>query len=136
VLPNMLLHDIYSVHSHYRSTHALNSGVKRAHLIPPGKGAILKELYTGDGAGMLISRDVYEGIRAATAADVMSVEEIIRPLEEEGILVPRSRDQLEKEMADCFLVCRDSAVLACGMLKRLLINLLFLSVCSPYYIAL
>ena len=36
---------------------------------------------------MLISQDVYEGIRAAEAADVRAVEEIIRPLEDEGVLV-------------------------------------------------
>lgn len=96
---------------------ALTKGVKRAHLIPPTRGTLLKELYTRDGAGTLISRDVYEGIRQAEAADVRSVEEIIRPLEEEGILVHRSRDQLEQDMADCFVLIRDSAVLACGMLK-------------------
>ena len=66
---------------------------------------------------MLISQDVYEGIRAAEAADVRAVEEIIRPLEDEGVLVRRSRDQLEQDMADCFVLARDSAVLACGMLK-------------------
>ena len=101
-----------------RCVHALSGGVKRAHLITPGSGGLLKELYTRDGAGMLISRDVYEGIRQAQASDVRAVEEIIKPLEREGILVPRSRDQLEKEMNDCFLLTRDDATLACGMLKR------------------
>lgn len=101
-----------------RSVRALLGGVKRAHLIPSTRGALLKELYTNAGAGMLVSRDVYEGIRPATAADVRAVESIIRPLELEGVLVPRSRDQLEKDMADCFVLARDTAVLACGMLKR------------------
>ena len=31
-------------------------------MLSPGKGAILKELYTRDGAGILVSRDVYDGI--------------------------------------------------------------------------
>lgn len=45
-------------------------------------------------------------------------EEIIKPLEKEGILVPRTRDQLEKDMPNCFLLSRDETTLACGMLKR------------------
>ena len=47
-----------------------------------------------------------------------TVEEIIRPLEEQGILVPRTREQLEKDMQDCFLMTRDGSTIACGMLKR------------------
>jgi amino-acid N-acetyltransferase len=103
-----------------QSVTALNGGVRRAHLVSAKHGALLKELYTRDGAGTLISRDVYEGIRQARASDVRYVEEIIRPLEDEGILVPRSRDQLLKDMADCYLLIRDGAVLACGILKAFL----------------
>lgn len=101
-----------------RSIHALGRGVRRAHLVPTSKGALLKEMFTREGAGVLISQDVYEGIRQATVDDVIGVEEIIRPLEREGVLIPRSRDQLEKDMDDCFVLTRDSSVIACGMLKK------------------
>jgi amino-acid N-acetyltransferase len=37
------------------------------------KGALLKELYSRDGAGLLISKDVYEGVRQAQASDVRAV---------------------------------------------------------------
>lgn len=33
-------------------------GVSRAHVVPPTSGALLQELYTRDGAGLLISRDM------------------------------------------------------------------------------
>lgn len=33
-------------------------GVARAHVVPPASGALLQELYTRDGAGLLISRDM------------------------------------------------------------------------------
>lgn len=56
-----------------RCVHALSKGVRRAHLLAPTKGALLKELYTRDGAGLLISRDVYEGVRQAQASDVRAV---------------------------------------------------------------
>jgi hypothetical protein len=39
--------------------------------------------HTRDGAGILVSRDVYEGIRQAQPSDVRTVEEIIRPLEDQ-----------------------------------------------------
>ena len=100
-----------------RCIHALNGGVRRAHLVPATHGAILKELFTCDGSGTLISKDIYEGIRQAGPSDVLAVEEIIRPLEDEGILVPRSRKQLEMEMPNTFLLIRDTHSVACGMLK-------------------
>ena len=46
------------------------------------------------------------------------MEEIIRPLEDQGILVARTREQLEKDMQDCFLMTRDGSTIACGMLKK------------------
>ena len=98
--------------------YALNGGVKRAHLILPSQGTLLKELYTRDGEGMLISRDVYEGIRQAQASDVRAVQDLISPLVQEGILVHRSRDQLEKDMPNCYVLMRDGEMLACAMLKR------------------
>ena len=47
----------------------------------------------------------------------MFLEEIIRPLELDGILVHRSRDQLEKDLPNCYVLSRDGTTLACGMLK-------------------
>lgn len=64
--------------------------------------------------GVLISRDTYEGIRAAQPSDLSAVLEIIRPLEAEGVLVARSDEQMLREMGHCFLMVRDGAVLACG----------------------
>jgi amino-acid N-acetyltransferase len=66
---------------------------------------------------MLVSRDLYDGIHQAQPPDVRTVEEIIRPLVEEGILVARSREQLEKDMQNTFLMTRDGSTIACGMLK-------------------
>ena len=66
--------------------------------------------------GVLISRDMYEGIRAAGYTDLPAVMDILRPLEAEGVLVARSEEQLLKDMGNCFLMVRDGAVLACGEL--------------------
>lgn len=100
-----------------RCVYSLTGGVKRAHLVASYSGALLKEFYTTDGAGMLICRDMYEGVRPANIGDIRSIMEIIRPLEEEGILVPRTYEQLVDELSYCFVMTRDSSVLALGMLK-------------------
>lgn len=103
-----------------RCVHALSGGTRRAHLIPAQKGALLQELYTPDGyivGGTLISKDVYDGIRPAQASDLRAIEEIIAPLVQQGILVHRSRDQLEQDLPDCHVVTRDGSVVALGMLK-------------------
>ena len=38
--------------------------------------------------------DMYEGTRSANRNDVRSIEELLRPLEENGVLVHRSREQV------------------------------------------
>jgi amino-acid N-acetyltransferase len=71
------------------SMSALQKGVKRAHIIAPTNGALLQELYTRDGSGTLISRDIYEGIRRADVNDVASIYDLIDPLVSAGTLVVR-----------------------------------------------
>ena len=109
------------VHNHMkllsRCVFALNGGVARAHVIQPTSGSLIKELYSRDGSGILICRDVYEGVRNAESGDVAMIEEILAPLVEEQVMVPRSRAQLEDELSNLFVLTRDSAILACGMLK-------------------
>ena len=100
---------------------ALEQGVTRAHLVAPTNGALLRELYTRDGAGTLISRDIYEGIRGATLSDIDSLLSLVAPLEVDGTLLPRSRPKLEDEVhRGCYYVlARDDLPIACASLKRL-----------------
>jgi amino-acid N-acetyltransferase len=75
---------------------ACRKGLRRAHLIDRNvDGSLLLELFTRDGIGTLITSEAYEGTRHATIADVGGILELIRPLEEEGVLVRRSRELLE-----------------------------------------
>ncbi|GAA3561371.1 MULTISPECIES: amino-acid N-acetyltransferase [Marinobacter] len=92
-------------------------GVKRAHIISyAADGALLEELFTRDGSGTLVSGDTYEQIRAAGVEDIGGIMELIRPLEEQGVLVRRSREMLETEI-DRFVVAeRDGTVVGCAAL--------------------
>ncbi len=96
---------------------ALNSGVSRVHLIDAkNEGGILLELYTRDGSGTLISTEQYEEIKQASVSDIAGILELIRPLEEKGILIKRSREQLELEIDNFFVIKRDQKVIACAAL--------------------
>ena len=61
---------------------------------------------------------MYEGIRTAVPSDLRSIQEILRPLADEGILVHRSNEDILKDIPNISLLTRDGATLACGMLKR------------------
>jgi amino-acid N-acetyltransferase len=99
------------------SLDASRSGVKRVHLIDRRQdGALLKELFTRDGIGTLITAEPYEETRTARIDDVGGLLELLEPLEEKGVLVRRSRELLETEI-DCFtLMERDGMAIACAAL--------------------
>jgi len=99
------------------ATSALERGVKRAHIIAPTNGALLQELYTRDGSGTLISRDLYEGIRSADVNDVAGIYDLVDPLVRMGTLVPRPRSVMEKDIRSYYVYTRDDLIVATGQLK-------------------
>jgi amino-acid N-acetyltransferase len=93
------------------------NGVRRVHLLERRiDGALLHELYTRDGIGTLISAGGYEDLRPASIDDVGGILALIAPLEAEGILVRRSREQLELEVNHFSVRERDGMVIACAAL--------------------
>jgi amino-acid N-acetyltransferase len=92
-------------------------GVQRVHLISRRTdGALLRELFTRDGIGTLITGQPYEELRPARIDDVGGILELLRPLEDRGVLVRRSRERLETEIDRFFLMERDRMVIACTAL--------------------
>ena len=96
---------------------ACRSGVTRCHIIGyPLDGALLSEMFTRDGCGTLVDQGQFEQVREAQIEDVGGLLELIRPLEEQGILVRRSRDLLEREISQFSIVERDGLIIACAAL--------------------
>lgn len=96
---------------------ACRGGVGRVHLVDRQvDGALLIELYTREGAGLLVTGQSFERLRTATIDDVGGILELIRPLEDEGILVRRSREQLELEIDRFTVIDRDGLVIGCAAL--------------------
>lgn len=93
------------------------AGVPRCHVISYGNDcALLEELFTHDGSGTLVANDDYEQSREATIDDVGGILELIQPLEQQGILVKRSRELLETEIKQFRLLERDRRIIACAAL--------------------
>ena len=93
------------------------NGVARSHLLSyEREGALLEELFTHDGSGTLIAQNPYEQARSADINDIASIVEVIRPLEDSGALVKRSRERLEEEIGYFSILERDGRVLACAAL--------------------
>lgn len=96
---------------------AIEAGINRAHLLSHKvDGALLQELFTHEGAGTLITAGDYEQLRQANIDDVGGILELLTPLEEQGILVRRSREVLETEIDRFQVLERDGIIIACAAL--------------------
>ncbi|QXN25366.1 amino-acid N-acetyltransferase [Shewanella putrefaciens] len=99
------------------SIDACRNGVPRCHLVSYlDDGALLQELFSREGIGTQIVTESAERLRRASISDIGGVLNLIRPLEEQGILVRRSREQLEIEIEQFMLIERDGLVIGCAAL--------------------
>lgn len=96
---------------------AVAGGVKRAHLISRHvDGALLIELFTHHGIGTMITPESPERIRPATVDDIPGILQILEPLEQQGILVKRERDLLEREIGQFFVLEAEGNILGSAAL--------------------
>lgn len=94
-----------------------DAGIARVHLINRHiDGALLQELFTRDGVGTLISSAPYEICRSAALGDIGGILELIKPLEQQGILAKRSREKIEMEIDDYIILERDGLIIGCTAL--------------------
>ncbi|KAL6856201.1 hypothetical protein ACP4OV_019003 [Aristida adscensionis] len=99
------------------AAYVCHGGVQRVHIIDGTvDGSLLLELFTRDGAGTMIARDVYEGTRMATENDLPGIRKIIRPLEDSGVLVRRTDEELLEALKSFYVVERDGSIIACAAL--------------------
>ncbi|MBQ56683.1 MULTISPECIES: amino-acid N-acetyltransferase [Pseudomonas] len=96
---------------------ACKAGVRRTHIVSYAEdGALLNELFTRTGNGTLVAQEQFESLREATIDDVGGLIELISPLEDQGILVRRSREVLEREIEQFSIVEREGLIIACAAL--------------------
>lgn len=98
----------------------VEQGIDRAHIVSyEDNGALLKELFTHDGSGLLISKKELAHVRAAEPSDVGSILELIQPLQESGALVQRTRDLLEAQIQSFAVLDIDGTAVGCASLQNL-----------------
>ncbi|MDR1310793.1 MAG: amino-acid N-acetyltransferase [Burkholderiaceae bacterium] len=92
-------------------------GVARAHIVPYATdGAILLEIFTHDGVGTLITNENIDILREATISDIGSILQLIEPYEENGTLVKRGRELLEREIDNFSVLEHDGVIFGCAAL--------------------
>lgn len=101
-------------HLLYQAGRAIRSREMRVHLLDcKTDGGLLLELFTRDGYGMMITNAFYEGIRNADIDDIGGILTLINPLEVSGVLVERSREQLELDVPHFQVIEKDGMIIAC-----------------------
>lgn len=96
---------------------ASRAGVGRVHLIGFNEdGTLLRELFSREGVGTIITRVSLEILRDARPDDISGLVALIAPLEEAGVLVRRSRELLEREITRFSVVEHDGLIVGCAAL--------------------
>ena len=63
-----------------------------------------------------MSKNAYDQLRPANIDDVAGILDLLKPLEDEGVLVRRSRELLETEIERFCVIDRDGFITACAAL--------------------
>lgn len=106
--------DIYNLGFALR---AVKGGVDRVHVLPYTlDGGILAELFSHDGVGTMIAAENMESMREASPDDVGGVIKLLEPLEEEGTLVKRPREKIEREINHFTVLEHDGVIYGCAAL--------------------
>ena len=93
---------------------ACANGVQRTHLLNREEdGALLNELFTRDGTGLMMSTSAYDVTRKAVSDDIGGILDLINPHEQQGTLVKRSREKLELEVERFTILIRDGVIIGC-----------------------
>ncbi|MDR3275804.1 MAG: amino-acid N-acetyltransferase [Treponema sp.] len=96
---------------------ASRAGVERIHMIDGREaGAVLRELFSNQGAGTMVYADEYESIRPLREADIPGVLRLMEPLMREGILIRRTAEDIRDRLGDYLVYEIDGSVHACGAL--------------------
>jgi amino-acid N-acetyltransferase len=96
---------------------ACEAGVARTHLISRHTGgAVLQELFSDEGIGTMVVESTLNTLRDASIEDIGGILELLRPLEESGILVRRSRELLEREVDRFVVLEHDHRIVGCAAL--------------------
>ena len=92
-------------------------GVTRTHILDAEiDGVIPAEIFSDLGSGTMMYRTDYGTFRAMTRDDIPAVLSLMNPFVEDGILLPRSSEELEQQTGDFVVYEIDGGLRACAAL--------------------
>ncbi|HHZ77810.1 MAG TPA: amino-acid N-acetyltransferase [Candidatus Lambdaproteobacteria bacterium] len=118
-------------------TEACISGVERCHLLDGRvEGALLAELLTPKGAGVMITNSTYKHTRPARLIDLQSILEILNTPVQHAAVVLRSAAYIEQQIENYLVFCVDEDVVGCceiiNFLEGLTVEIASLAVDKSY----
>lgn len=100
--------------------HYCDMGASRVHLLPAHQeDALVNELLTAQGYGLMINADSYEELIEPHHHEMEIIKTLITPLEQEGLLRPRSLEQLQKQARNFRIIKQDENIIGCAALSAL-----------------
>ncbi|NLM01068.1 MAG: amino-acid N-acetyltransferase [Treponema sp.] len=98
---------------------AIHEGVSRVHILNGTlDGTIPCEIFSDLGSGTMIYQNNYCGIRPMTRDDIPAVLTLISPFVQEGILLPRTEQELTETFTDYIVYELDGSIRACSALHQ------------------
>ncbi len=96
---------------------ACRGGVERSHILPfATDGALLSEVFTHDGIGTMVVDEKLESLREANVDDIGGILQLIEPFENDGTLVKRSRNEIERDIGHYTVIEHDGVIFGCAAL--------------------
>lgn len=96
---------------------ACNEGVDRVHIINGSvDGTVPCEIFSDLGSGTMIYTNNYAKIRDMTRDDISEVLSLMQPFVNQGILLQRTKEQLDNQFQDYIVYELDGAIRACAAL--------------------
>ena len=96
---------------------ACRGGVERSHILPfATDGALLSEVFTHDGIGTMVVDEKLESLREANVGDIGGILQLIEPFENDGTLVKRSRNEIERDIGHYTVIEHDGVIFGCAAL--------------------
>lgn len=113
----------FSIHETIKLLHhakdAICNGVTRVHVLNGSlDGTIPCEIFSDLGSGTMIYQNNYGGIRPMTIEDIPAVLTLINPFVMQGILLPRTQEELAETYTDYIVYELDGGIRACSALHQ------------------
>jgi amino-acid N-acetyltransferase len=93
---------------------AAQNGVKRTHILDRHlDGALLSELFTREGVGILVAAKPPENVRPATLRDLPQLLKLMQPFADADILIKRSQATITQNITHFLVIESDHCIVAC-----------------------